>query len=56
MPVVTFSEEWPRWRDSQVICAPLSRARFANVFRKLWKVLFSWVGPILGIAAAAIAG
>jgi hypothetical protein len=45
MSVVTLSEEWPRCRESQVICAPLSRARLAKVCRKLWKVRFSSVGP-----------
>lgn len=44
MSVVTLSEEWPRWRESQVIWAPFSSARLAKVWRKLWKVRFSWVG------------
>ena len=51
MSVVTFNDEWPSWRESQVICAR-SRARFANVWRRLWKVLFSCVGPTRGIPAA----
>ena len=49
MSVVTLSEEWPRCRESQVICAPFSSARFAKVCLKLWNVLFSRVGPTRGI-------
>ena len=52
MSVVTFNDEWPRWRESQVIWAPLSRARLANVCRKLWNVRFSCVGPTRLISAA----
>jgi hypothetical protein len=38
MSVVTFSDECPRWRESQVIRRPFSSASFAYVCRSEWKV------------------
>jgi hypothetical protein len=37
-----------------VICRPFSSARFANVCRNEWNVLFSSVGPTRGIGSGLV--
>jgi hypothetical protein len=56
MSVVTFNDEWPRCRLSQVIRRLFSSASLPYVCRNEWNVRFSPVGPTRSIPARFIAG
>src|SRR5207245_11058859 len=56
MSVVTFSDEWPRWRESHVIAHRSQAGVLRTCGASSGTSAFSCVGPSRGIPAAAIAG
>ena len=51
---MTFNDECPRRRESQISCRPVSSATFACVCLNEWNARFSPVGPTRGIPARMV--